>query len=191
MKKTYLYFLLVLALISCNSGAGLSRLNTDESTVSSAKWSTTDTDLATKTIVEKIINHSRYKRYLREQNYQRPKIFVSRIINKTPEGRFPVDIIGKKILNNLADSGKFNVISTRSREKILKEVDYQNIDEIRKISGADIVLLGEAVLEEKILDKRTIKEYFINVKLVDTMTGREIARIAFETTKYSQSGWWW
>jgi hypothetical protein len=164
------------------------------------EWVATDTDLAVKSIIEKLSNHGRYRRYLREHNNRVPKIFVGEVENQTSEDNFPIMAFNNKILNELFETGDFDLISAKDRDRIIKEIKYQNsgmvkasdIKSIGKASGADLMLNGEIIMEDKILDGKTLKEYSVNIRLIDIESGEEVARALYETTKYSKRkkiGW--
>jgi uncharacterized protein (TIGR02722 family) len=203
MKKIILS-LLAFSLASCGAKMRAERLSTSEGDKKAMtitdEWLTTDTNMASKSIVEKILNHGRYKRYLREKSYKTPKMFVGEIENRTSEDNFPVIALSNRILNDLFEDSNVDLVSAKDREKILKEIKYQNdgmvkpsdIKSIGKASGADVMLFGEVVMEEKRLEGKTLKEYSISMRLVDIESGEEIARTLFETTKYSKRkkiGW--
>ncbi|MDR0571447.1 MAG: penicillin-binding protein activator LpoB [Rickettsiales bacterium] len=203
MKKIVLP-LLVFLLASCGAKMKTERLSVSEGDKKAMtitdEWLITDTNMASKSIIEKILNHGRYKRYLREKGYKTPKMFVGEVENRTSEDNFPIVALNNRLLNDLFESGSVDLVSAKDREKILKEIKYQNdgmvkpsdIKSIGMASGADVMLFGEVVMEEKRLDGKTLKEYSISIRLVDIESGEEIARTLFETTKYSKRkkiGW--
>ncbi|MDR1926072.1 MAG: penicillin-binding protein activator LpoB [Endomicrobium sp.] len=203
MKKIFL-IVLVVAVSSCAPKIKAQRLSTDAGDKKAMnitdEWLTTDTNLASKSIIEKIMNHGRFKRYLRENNYKTPKIFVGEIENKTSEDNFPVVALGNKILNDLFENGEFDLISAKDRDRILKEIKFQNdgmvkasdIKSIGKASGADLILFGEVVMEQKTSNGQTLKEYSLSVRLVEIESGEEVSRTLYEATKYSKRkkvGW--
>ncbi|MDR2760570.1 MAG: penicillin-binding protein activator LpoB [Rickettsiales bacterium] len=164
------------------------------------EWLTTDTNLASKFLLEKLLSHNRYKRYLRERDYKTPRMFVGEVENRTSEDNFPITALNNKILNDLFETGDVDLVSAKDRDKILGEIKYQNngmvksqdVKSIGKASGADIMLFGEVIMEEKKLGGKTLREYSISLRLTDIESGEEISRALFETTKYSKRkkiGW--
>lgn len=197
MKKILLLSIIVL-ISSCAPSLKTQRMTTfegDEKAMTiTDDWVAVDTDLATKHIIDKLTNHVRYQRYLREHNYKIPKLFIGEVENQTSEDNFPVQALNNKILNEFFDSGNFDLISIKDRDRILKEIKYQNsgvvkesdIKSIGKASGADLILSGEVVMEEKRLGGKTLKEYSLSMRLVDIESGEEVSRALYETTKYSK-----
>jgi uncharacterized protein (TIGR02722 family) len=202
MKKVYIILVFVL-LVSCQKMQA-TRMTTSEGDKKAMnitnEWVTTDTELAIKSIIEKLSNHGRYKRYMREHGNKVPKIFVGEVENQTSEDNFPISAFNNKILNNLFETGDFDLVSVKDRDRILREIKYQNsgmvkasnIKSIGKASGADLILNGEIIMEAKTLNGKTLKEYSVNVRLVDIESGEEVARALYEITKYSKQkklGW--
>ena len=129
-----------------------------------------------------------------QKKFKIPKLFIGEVENQTSEDNFPVQALNNKILNEFFDSGNFDLISIKDRDRILNEIRYQNsgmvkeedIKSIGKASGADLILSGEVVMEEKRLSGKTLKEYSLSMRLVDIESGEEVSRALYETTKYSK-----
>jgi PBP1b-binding outer membrane lipoprotein LpoB len=92
------------------------------------------------------------------------------------------------------------LIDASAREKILKEIQYQNdgmVDaaqakSIGKASGADLLLFGDIRMKPESSGGKTIKDYTVNLRLTNIETGEEVLRVRFRTSKYSvqkKSGW--
>lgn len=183
---------------ACSSIIKTERLTTtagDEKALTiTNEWVTTDTELATKYLVEKLVNHVRYQRYLSEHNHNIPKLFIGEVENQTSEDNFPIQALNNEMLNDFFDRGDFNLISVKDRDRILKEIKYQNsgmvkssdIKSIGKASGADLILFGEVIMEEKKLNGKTLKEYSLSIRLVDIESNEEVSRALYKTTKYSK-----
>lgn len=196
MKKVYL--LLCLLAVSCGPTIETQRLTTVEGDVKGMQitndWLSTDTELAVEYITNKLTNTGRYKRYLRENNYKVPKIFIGEVENNTSEDSFPIAALNNKILDKFFETGDFDVIDQKNRKKLLEEIKYQNsgmvkesdIKSIGKASGADIILFGEVIMDEKRMGGQTLKEYTLTIKLTEIESGDEISRATYEVTKYSK-----
>lgn len=203
MKNLSLFFI-ALALVSCGPTMKAQRMTTlegDEKALTITNdWVATDTENASQYIIEKLTNHGRFKRYLRENGYKVPKLFVGEVENLTSEENFPIQALNNKILNNLFETGDFDLISVKDRDRILKEIKFQNsgmvkasdIKSIGKASGANLILSGEVVMDEKRMQGKTLKEYSLSMRLVEIESGEEVARTVYEITKYSKQkkfGW--
>ncbi|MBR2141301.1 MAG: hypothetical protein IJ853_02995 [Rickettsiales bacterium] len=198
MKKVIVIGMVAMAITACGPTMKAERLTTaagDEKALTvTNEWVATDTDLAVKYIVEKLPTHRRYLRYLSEHGNKTPKIFIGEVENQTSEDNFPIQALNNKLLNEFFDSGEFDLISVKDRDRILKEIKYQNsgmvkqsdIKSIGKASGADLILSGEVVMEDKRLGGKTLKEYSLSIRLTDIESGEEVSRALYETTKYSK-----
>lgn len=196
MKKMFLVVLLLLA--ACGPTIKAERMTTSQGDKKAMQitddWVATDTNLAVDFITEKLTNTGRYKRYLRENGYKIPKIFIGEVENNTSEDSFPISVLNNKLLDYFFESGDFDVIDQKNRKKLLDEIKYQNsgmvkesdIKSIGKASGADLILFGEVVMDEKRMGGQTLKEYSVIIKLTDVESGEEVSRVTYETTKYSK-----
>lgn len=196
MKK--ICIALLLALTACGPTIKAQRMTTAEGDKKAMTitddWVATDTNLAVDYITDKLTNTGRYKRYLRENSYKTPKIFIGEVENNTSEDSFPISALNNKILDYFFESGDFDVIDQKNRKKLLEEIRYQNsgmvkeedIKSIGKASGADLILFGEVIMDEKRMGGQTLKEYSVIIKLTDIESGEEVSRVTYETTKYSK-----
>ena len=203
MKKYILFFIVCLFMSSCGPTLRAQRMTTEEGDKEAMtitdEWVATDTNLAVKSILKKLLNHRRYQEYLDTKN-NTPKLMVGIIENQTSEDNFPITALNNKLVNDIFESGDFNLISAKDRERVLNEIKFQNsglvkeseMKKIGRMSGADLLMSGEVVMQDKILKGRTLKEYSLTIRLVDIESGEEVARALYETTKYSQKkgfGW--
>ena len=196
MKKICIALLLVLT--ACGPTIKAQRMTTAEGDKKAMTitddWVATDTNLAVDYITDKLTNTGRYKRYLRENSYKTPKIFIGEVENNTSEDSFPISALNNKILDYFFESGDFDIIDQKNRKKLLEEIRYQNsgmvkeedIKSIGKASGADLILFGEVIMDEKRMGGQTLKEYSVIIKLTDIESGEEVSRVTYETTKYSK-----
>ena len=65
-------------------------------------------------------------------------------------------------------------------------VKEEDIKSIGKASGADLILFGEVIMDEKRMGGQTLKEYSVIIKLTNIESGEEVSRVTYETTKYSK-----
>lgn len=196
MKKICIALLLILT--ACGPTIKAQRMTTSEGDKKAMTitddWVATDTNLAVDYITDKLTNTGRYKRYLRENGYKTPKIFIGEVENNTSEDSFPISALNNKILDYFFESGDFDVIDQKNRKKLLEEIRYQNsgmvkeedIKSIGKASGADLILFGEVIMDEKRMGGQTLKEYSVIIKLTNIESGEEVSRVTYETTKYSK-----
>ena len=197
MKKVFL-ILILFSITACGPKFKAQRMTTSQGDMKAMEitddWVSTDTDLAVDFIVNKLVNTGRYKRYLRENNYKIPKIFIGEVENNTSEDSFPIGALNNKILDKFFENGDFDVIDQKNRKKLLEEIKYQNsgmvkesdIKSIGKASGADLIMFGEVIMDEKRMGGQTLKEYTLTIKLTDIESGDEISRATYEVTKYSK-----
>ena len=100
MKKICIALLLILT--ACGPTIKAQRMTTSEGDKKAMTitddWVATDTNLAVDYITDKLTNTGRYKRYLRENGYETPKIFIGEVENNTSEDSFPISALNNKIL---------------------------------------------------------------------------------------------
>lgn len=163
------------------------------------EWVMTDTQNAVKAILDQISNHRGYQAYLAKLG-RRPKIFVADIQNQTSEAYFPIGDLNDELLNEFSYSGDYILIDNNAREKLLKEIKYQNdgmvkpedIKKIGRASGADLLIFGDIRMKPETLSGRTIKDYSVNIRMTDLESQEEVLRTRFKTSKYSKrsgAGW--
>ncbi len=163
------------------------------------EWVMTDTQNAVKAILDQISNHRGYQAYLTKLG-RRPKIFIADIQNQTSEAYFPIGDLNDELLNEFSYSGDYILIDNNAREKLLKEIKYQNdgmvkpedIKKIGRASGADLLIFGDIRMKPETLSGRTIKDYSVNIRMTDLESQEEVLRTRFKTSKYSKrsgAGW--
>lgn len=202
MKKFVMLILVSTVLTSCG-GFKAKRVSTNEGDSLGMeitdKWLTTDTELVTKEILEQISKHKGFQRYL-AMNGKAPKVFIAEVQNETSEAYFPIADLNDELLQEFSMSGDFILIDAASREKILKEIKYQNdgmvdpaqIKKIGKQAGADLLIFGSVRMQPHTRDGKTLKEYSVNIRMTNLETSVEVLRARSKTSKYStQSGSGW
>ncbi len=205
MKKlTSLLSLLLIGvfLASCGSFKA-KRVSRDESDELAAeitdKWVVRDTEMSVESFLKQMKTHKGFQRYLQKLGRE-PKLFVSEVQNMTSEAYFPIDDMNDELLNELSSSGEFVLIDAAAREKILKEITYQNDgmvspNEAKRIgnqAGADLLIFGAVRMKPSSRDGKTIKEYTVNLRMTDLERGVEVLRTRSKINKYSDraaSGW--
>lgn len=196
MKKFSL-FCLSLLLTACGPSIKTERVSLaegDERGLSiTDEWVLTDTKTAVTEIMEKMEKHRAFNNWL--SNFgKRPKVFIAEIQNDTSEAYFPIDDFNDEMLDRISEAGDFILIDNNAREKILKEVQYQNdgmvrtadIKRIGRQSGADVLIFGAIRMNPKTLGGQSLKEYTVNVRITDIETAEEIARVRTSMSKYSK-----
>ncbi len=189
-------------LLSCG-GFKAKRVGGDESDEQAMeitdKWVARDTELSVAQILDKMKEHKGFKRYLLKLG-RRPKVFVADYANKTSEPYFPTEDITDEFLTQLSESGDYILIDAAARERLLKEISYQNdgmVDPrqaktIGKASGADIMIFGNVRMTPRQRSGKTLKEYSLNLRMTDIEKGEEVMRTRVRINKLSKKssvGW--
>jgi len=163
------------------------------------KWLLRDTETVVSQILKKIEQHKGFQRYLRGSQ-KRPKIFIAEVQNETSEPYFPIRDLNDELLNEFSASGDFILIDQESRDKLLKEIKYQNdgmVDprqakRIGKQAGADLLVFGAVRMQPRSRGGKTIKQYTINIRMTNLETAVEVLRTRAKVQKFSEqsgSGW--
>lgn len=161
-------------------------------------WMSADTTQAISDIIKQMKAHPGYNKM--KARYGTPKVFVAEVQNQTSEAYFPIGDMNDELLNELSMSGEFELVDNQAREKILKEVTYQNdgmVDpatakRIGKQTGADIMIFGNVYMKPEKRDGKTIKEYSVNIRMTDIERATEVLRTRTKVFKYSEKskvGW--
>lgn len=161
-------------------------------------WMSADTTQAISDIIKQMKAHPGYRKM--KARYGTPKVFVADVQNQTSEAYFPIGDLNDELLNELSMSGEFELVDNQAREKILKEITYQNdgmVDpstakKIGKQTGADIMIFGNVYMKPEKRDGKTIKEYSVNIRMTDIERAVEVLRTRTKVFKYSEKssvGW--
>ena len=200
MKKhlLFLVFAASLTLSGCASfkAERLSTAEGDEKAMEiTDEWLLTDTENTVKDTLKQLDNHRGFQRFLNNLGH-RPKLFIAEVQNETSEAYFPIDDLNDEFLNEISASGDFILIDAAARDKILKEIQYQNdgmvkasdIKKVGKATGAEVLVFGTVRMNPKTRNGKTIKEYTVNLRITDIESGEEVARVRSKTSKYSKRG---
>lgn len=204
MKNVWFSLLLVGAfgLQSCGSFKA-KRVGADESDELAMeitdKWVARDTEISVKKILKQIERHRGFQRYLAKLGRQ-PKVFISEVQNRTSNAYFPIEDLNDELLNEFSASGDYILIDAAAREKLLKEIQYQNdgmvdpnqVKNIGQAAGADLLIFGAVRMKPKSRGGKTIKEYSVNIRMTDISKGIEVLRTRVKVNKYSDqssTGW--
>ena len=163
------------------------------------EWVARDTQTSVKKILEQMQKHRGFRRYLGTLG-RAPKVFIAEIQNQTSNAYFPIDDFNDELLNEFSASGDFILIDAAARERILKEITYQNdgmvrADDIKQIgrqAGADLLIFGAIRMKPHRREGKTIKQYSVNVRMTNLEEGLEVLRTRTNVDKYSEqssSGW--
>jgi PBP1b-binding outer membrane lipoprotein LpoB len=159
-----------------------------------------DTKIVVESTIKKVNEHKAMKKYQTKRNGKVIKLFVGEIQNNTSEAYLPVKDLEEALLEQLSNSDVFVLIDAAAREKVLKEITYQNdgmVDpaqakSIGKASGADVIIYGSVNMKPEARDGKTIKNYAVNFRLTDLESGEEVCRTREVVNKYSeQAGTTW
>lgn len=202
MKK-YLILCLILAVAGCSSFRS-ERLSVEEGDEKAAsitdKWLLTDTELAIKEILSQMEKNGSFQHYLEGFRGGRPKLFVADVKNETKDPYFPIADLNDELLTELSMSGDFILIDEQARNRLLKEITYQNdgmvntaeAKAIGEQSGADLMIFGTISEIGDMLDGEAIKEFTVNIRMTDIQKGHEVLRARYKASKYSKRsmfGW--
>lgn len=163
------------------------------------EWLLTDTQNTVGEIMKKMDNNRGFRNYLNELGH-RPKLFIAEVQNETSEAYFPIDDMNDELLTQMSETGEFRLIDAAARDRILKEIQYQNegmvkqsdIQKIGKQTGAELLIFGAVRMNPKTFKGKTIKEYTVNLRFTDITSGEEVARMRTTVSKYSKrSGLGW
>ncbi len=163
------------------------------------EWLLTDTQNTVGEIMKKMDTNRGFRAYLNELGH-RPKLFIAEVQNETSEAYFPIDDMNDELLTQMSETGEFRLIDAAARDRILKEIQYQNegmvnpsdIRKIGKQTGAELLIFGAVRMNPKTFKGKTIKEYTVNLRFTDITSGEEVARMRTTVSKYSKrSGLGW
>lgn len=201
--KIFIILCIVILNISCSPKIKTERISLQKSdelaSTITDEWVATDTEMAVQNIIEKINNHRGFQNYLLRLG-RKPKIFIGEVQNQTSEAYFPVGDLNDELLNEFSESGDYILIDSDARDKILKEITYQNdgmvkpedIKKIGRASGADLIIFGNIRMKPEALSGKTIKDYSINIRMTEIESGEEVMRTRYKISKYSKrSGMSW
>lgn len=161
-------------------------------------WMSADTTQSIADILKQMKAHPGFSKM--KAKFGTPKVFVADVQNQTSEAYFPIGDLNDEFLNELSMSGEFELVDAQAREKILKEVTYQNdgmVDpatakKIGKQTGADIMIFGNVYMKPEKRDGKTIKEYSVNMRMTDIEKATEVLRTRTKVFKFSEKskvGW--
>lgn len=206
MKVSSLVFASLLATTVIFSSCGsfqAKRVGSEESDTKAMEitdnWVAKDTEIVIADIMKNLNEHKGLRNYLREHKGQ-PKIFVGEVQNLTSDAYFPINDLNDELLTALSASGDYVLVDAAAREKILKEITYQNdgmVDpktakQIGKQTGADVMIFGNVYMKPETRDGKTIKQYSVNIRFTDIEKATEIMRARVKLDKFSKQksmGW--
>lgn len=161
-------------------------------------WLSADTTQAISDVIKQMKSHPGFTKM--KARFGTPKVFVADVQNLTSEAYFPISELNDELLNELSMSGEFELVDNQAREKILKEVTYQNdgmVDpstakKIGKQTGADIMIFGSVFMKPEKRSGKTLKQYSVNLRMTDIEKATEVLRTRAKVDKYSEKssfGW--
>ena len=202
MKNAILLMGLISLVSSCGSfkAKRVSDEESDERALKiTDKWLAKDTETTIKKVLEQMKAHKGFRRYRRTLG-RTPKIFIAEVQNQTANAYFPIGDLNDELLNEFSATGEFILIDAAARERILKEITYQNdgmVDpndakQIGKQAGADLLIFGTVRMKPHKRKGKTIKQYSVNLRMTDVERGIEVLRVRTKVNKYSKRssfGW--
>lgn len=206
MKKIGFLTLLVMAsmLTACGPSMKAQRMTTAQGDEMANEitdgWLATDTTNAVNSIIKQMLQHKGYQQYLKTFQGRKPKLFVAEIQNNTSDAYFPIQDLNDELLNELSAGGEVVLIDEAARNRILKEIRYQNdgmvnakdVKSIGKAAGADMIIFGNVNMKPEMFAGKTLKEYSVNLRVTDIESGVEKMRGRYKVSKYSErSGYRW
>lgn len=204
MKKI-MTSILLLSLIGLNSCGSFKakRVDADEGDEKALeitdKWVDRDTENVVGKTLKQIEGHKGFQRFLAKYG-KRPKVFIAEVQNETSEPYFPIRDLNDELLYEFSSAGDFILIDAEAREKLLKEIQYQNdgmvnpkqAKMIGKQSGADLLIFGSVRMQPKSRDGKTIKQYSVNMRMTNLESSEEVLRTRVKVQKFSEqssTGW--
>ena len=114
------------------------------------QWVAKDTELTVQDILKQIQKHRGFQNYLAKLGRE-PKLFIGEVQNLTSEAYFPVGDINDELLTEFSASGDYVLIDEQARDRLLREISYQNDDsvdpkdvkKIGRMTGADLIVFGD------------------------------------------------
>lgn len=206
MKKIDFLALVVMAsvLAACGPSMKAQRMTTAQGDEMANEitdgWLATDTTNAVNSIIKQMLQHKGYQQYLKTFQGRKPKLFVAEIQNNTSDAYFPIQDLNDELLNELSAGGEVVLIDEAARNRILKEIRYQNdgmvnakdVKSIGKAAGADMIIFGNVNMKPEMFAGKTLKEYSVNLRVTDIESGVEKMRGRYKVSKYSErSGYRW
>jgi len=206
MKKIDFLALVVMAsvLTACGPSMKAQRMTTAQGDEMANEitdgWLATDTTNAVNSIIKQMLQHKGYQQYLKTFQGRKPKLFVAEIQNNTSDAYFPIQDLNDELLNELSAGGEVVLIDEAARNRILKEIRYQNdgmvnakdVKSIGKAAGADMIIFGNVNMKPEMFAGKTLKEYSVNLRVTDIESGVEKMRGRYKVSKYSErSGYRW
>ena len=199
----FLFVTLTLAVLATSCGSfkaeRVDASKSDEKGLSiTDNWMSADTTQAISDVIKQMRAHPGYAKM--KAKFGTPKVFIAEVQNQTSEAYFPIGDLNDELLNELSLSGEFELVDNQAREKILKEITYQNdgmvdpstVKKIGKQTGADIMIFGNVYMKPEKRDGKTIKEYSVNMRMTDLERATEVLRTRTKVFKYSEKskvGW--
>lgn len=199
----FLFVTLTLAVMATSCGSfkaeRVDASKSDEKGLSiTDNWMSADTTQAISDVIKQMKAHPGYAKM--KAKFGTPKVFIAEVQNQTSEAYFPIGDLNDELLNELSLSGEFELVDNQAREKILKEITYQNdgmvdpstVKKIGKQTGADIMIFGNVYMKPEKRDGKTIKEYSVNMRMTDLERATEVLRTRTKVFKYSEKskvGW--
>lgn len=199
MSKSFLIASAILTLGSCTSFEGEYSDPTSVEIVDD-RWNETDARVTAEKIIASMLSKGWLKAFKERNGGTRPLVIVGDVANRTDE-HIDTKALADFISDELINSGRVRFVDAANREKILKEINYQNDSGMvsEKTSkrkgrqvGADFLLFG--TISSSVHTQEGLKRvtYQTNLRLTDletaeiTWSGKHLI-----TKRFKRSGSSW
>lgn len=126
--KTRKYILLVfpfLPIVACTPAFQGEYSDPKMVEVISDKWNETDARTTAEILIKSMIEKPWLENFKKSHNGNKPIVIVADIENRTDE-HIDTRALGESIRDEVINSGRIRFVDGKSRDKILKEIKYQN-----------------------------------------------------------------
>ncbi len=186
-----------LAPLACTDSFQGEYANPKEQEIVDDRWNPTDANKTAEVLIKGVLEKNWLIEYMQASGGKKPVVIVDEIENRTSE-HIDTQAIGQAMQNELINSGKIRFIDKAGRDKIIKEIKYNQesgmvaADSAKKKGkqiGADFFLTGELSAIENVQGGYKTVQYQTTVKL----TNLETSEILFQDMytikkKFKRSG---
>ncbi len=184
MKKRMMFLatlcMVVIVLISCQTGTSVSRLSTDADIDLSGYWNDTDIRTAAESLVEDSLDSSWIDQF-RIRKMKNPVVIVGNFLNRSSE-HIDTSIIAKRFEMELINSGKIDMVADVAfRASVRDEREEQQYfasestaKALGKEIGADYLLQGAVRTNLDQVSGKSVRTYYITAELIDIETSKKV-----------------
>lgn len=180
-KKLFVVFACILMVIftGCQS-VKVDRIDAETAIDLSGYWNDTDIRIVADSLVKECVNAPAIDNYIRN-NKMLPVVIVGTFRNDTDE-HIDTSIIVKKFETALINSGKVDFVASSSerqeiRDERMEQQEWASEETAKRLAneyGADFMLIGSVKTSVDMVDKKTVRTYFVYAELIDIETNRKL-----------------